>query len=245
MEWPKNRAFLYKYTTVQGWLMFALTCVCAVIFLSEWLFWMIGHQAIAGMLLGTAVRENEAVVSYRDAIPPGALADVLVNDEGMYLLYETAAVIRAYSHDGVYQYSLMFSNGRSRSGRLYGEGMDLYYHQVSGSGLHHVQGGVLQARHKNRSESYDVLMEQLNAAEPPKQKGSCWYDDVQYCIDGQDVLMIRPDGTTEKLIDGPEFLGILEKPGVLWPCMVIFMLLTPACWMASLHLEQKHARKKR
>lgn len=243
MTQPKKKAFLCKYTTVQGWLMFGLTCICAVIFVSCWLFWMVGHQAIAGILLGTGVRENEAVVSYRDAVPPGKLSDVTVNEEGVFLLYETAAVVRAYSHDGVYQYSLMFSNPSGRSGQLYSTESDLFYHQVSGSGLYHVKSGIVQAKHSRREESYSTLMTQLQTAEPMKQKGCCWYDGLRYCIDGQDVLRICPSGTTEKFIDGPDFLGMLERAGAVWPCALIFMLMTPTCWIASQRLEQKYMKK--
>ena len=120
MEWQKKHALFYKHKTVHGWLMFALTCVCAVSFVFSWLFWMVGHQRIAGILLGTGVPEKEVFVSYRDVMPPGELSDVAVNDEGIFLLFETSAVVRAYDHSGRYRYSLIFSNLDTLTGRSEG-----------------------------------------------------------------------------------------------------------------------------
>lgn len=245
MEWQKKHAFIYKYKTVQGWLMFALTCVCAAIFVSSWLFWMVGHQRIAGILLGTGVPEKSVFASQRDVMPPGELSDIAVNDEGVFLLFETSAVVRAYDHDGVYRYSLLFSNPSGRSGRLYAKENDLFYRQVQGYDyLYHLQSGVFRARYDERDESYNSLMAQLQGTEPEKEKGVCWYGDVQYSIDGQDVMRIHPDGGIEKLIDGPEFLGMLEHSQV-WLCDVVFMLLTPVCWMTSLRVDRKYAKPKK
>ena len=64
-----------------------------------------------------------------------------------------------------------------------------------------------------------------------------------YSIDGQDVMRIHPDGGIEKLIDGSEFLGMLEHSQV-WLCDVVFMLLTPVCWMTSLCVDRKYAKTK-
>ena len=245
MEWQKKHALFYKHKTVHGWLMFALTCVCAVIFVFSWLFWMVGHQRIAGILLGTGVPEKEVFVSYRDVMPPGELSDVAVNDEGIFLLFETSAVVRAYDHSGRYRYSLIFSNPSGRSGRLFAKENDLYYKKIEGYGyLYHLQSGECRARYDERDENGRKLMSELQAADPSTKKGSCLYGGLQYSIDGQDILRISPDGVTETLINGPDFLGLLEHAQV-WMCGMVFMFLTPVCWMASLSAEQKYAKKRK
>lgn len=245
MEKPvkETRRRRYRYQTWPGRLMFALCCVCAAVCACCWLFGMVGHQAIAGFIFRTGVPESQPALSYRDGVPPGKLTDIAVNDESLFLLYKASAVVRAFSHDGEYQYAVIFPKASNRSAELYANGTDMYYRGVSGSGLYHLQGGASIAKYKVNEDGYKTMVAQLRESEPEYQADVCRYGDVQYRIDGQDVLRIQPDGSEEKLIDGPEFPGLLESFPV-WAGMMLFGALAVAGWMASLRIERRCGGKK-
>lgn len=240
----ETRRLRYRYQTWPGRLMFALCCVCAAVCACCWLFGMVGHQRIAGFIFRTGVPESQPALSSRDGVPPGKLTDIAVNDESLFLLYETSAVVRAFSHDGEYQYAVIFPNFSGRSGELYANGTDMYYRNVAGYGLlYQVKGDASITKYKGNEDGYKALIAQLRESEPEYQAEVCRYGDVQYRIEGQDVLRIQPDGTEEKLIDGPEFPGLLESfPS--WFGMMLFGALAVAGWMASLSLERRCRRKK-
>lgn len=237
----EKRGLRYRYQTWPGRLMFVLCCVCAVVCACCWLFGMVGHQRIAGFIFRTGVPESQPALSSRDGVPPGKLTDIAVNDESLFLLYETSAVVRAFSHDGEYQYAVIFPNFSGRSGELYASGTDMYYRNVSGYGLYHLQGGTSMTKYEVNGDGYKALMAQLRESE--YQADVCRYGDVQYRIEGQDVLRIQPDGTAETLIDGPEFPGLLESFPV-WFEMVLFGALAVTGWLSSLRLERRCAGKK-
>jgi len=229
----------YHPQTLPGRLMLILTCACGLLALGCWLFGMLWPRPLVLQLLYGRTADGPVVV-HRDFCPPGKLTDIAVNDESLFLLYAAPGIVNAYSHEGEYQYSILFPYESNGSSSLYASGNDLYYVNRWNK-VFHVQGRTF--RQSWRLDEGQAKLRELQAAEPGHQDTQCWYGDERYVISGQNVDRVMPDGTKARIVDGPELLGLLESRTVWFGCLT-FLVLTMILYVWTIRLDRLLIRKR-
>ena len=230
----------HRYQTLPGRLLGIVAAGFAVLALCAWAFCMLWPRPLLLQLLYGKTGNGVPAITHRSMTPPGKLTDIAINDKSLFLLYATPGVVMAYSHEGAYQYTILFPYESNGSASLFADGDDLYYCN-RWEKVFHLQSGVYQQvwAHDAGGEK----LAELRAAAPEHQDTICWHGDDRYEISGQNVDRTDSQGAATRIVDGPELLGHFEFRSV-WMCLLLSMLFAMTAFICSVRLDRYLIRKR-
>ena len=88
------------------------------------------------------LHSGRPTIVYEECEPLGELTDVAAGSDRLYLLYNRKQVVKAYTADGTYLYSILFPETQHSS--IYASGEDLYF-IANSSKVFHYRSDVLQS----------------------------------------------------------------------------------------------------
>lgn len=231
-----QRPMRYRYRTIPGRLLCCLAYACfALGFLCFFVNLLWPSPILLGLCYG--MENGEPTITQRSLPPLGKLSDVAVNDDSLFLLYQGLGVVNAYTHEGEYQYSILFPYHSKRSGVLYARGYELFYNVPHTRTVYQITNGAYHAVYQAEAGA-DKLAE-LQDAFPEHQDDRCLYGDAEYLIRGQDVFRRQADGTVQCIVDTPDALALLEFEW-LWLGLLLFWLLAGGLGLAARRIELRH-----
>ena len=228
-----QRPMRYRYRTIPGRLLCCLAYACfALGFLCFFVNLLWPSPILLGFYYG--MEDGKPAIAQRSLPPLGKLSDVAVNDDSLFLLYQGLGVVNAYTHEGEYQYSILFPYHSKRAGVLYARGHELFYNVPHTRTVYQITNGAYHAVYQAEAGA-DKLAE-LQDAFPEHQDDRCLYGDAEYLIRGQDVFRRQADGTAQCIVDTPDALALLEFEW-LWLGLLLFWLLACGLGLAARRID--------
>ncbi len=230
----------HRYQTIPGRLLGILAAGFMILALSAWLFNMLWPRPIVLQMIYGSTKDSLPSVTQRRLVPPGKLTDIAVNDESLFLLYASSGVVMAYSHEGEYQYTILFPYESNGSAMLFASGSDMYYCN-RWEKVFYLKSGVYQQQWK--LDAGEAKLAELRATDPQHQDTVCCHSDSRYEISGQNVERINSDGSINRIVEGPALLGFLEFTTV-WAIFPLGLSVAIAVYFCSIRLDCKLSKER-
>ncbi len=183
------------------------------------------------------LHSGRPTIVYEECEPLGELTDVAAGSDRLYLLYNRKQVVKAYTADGTYLYSILFPNNQRSS--IYASEEDLYFidHTSKVSKVFHYRSDVLQSV-QHLSEYPEEIQQQIrdNAGfyGAPEYTAS-----LPYRIVGLDVVYTAADGTTHTVVDRPLWLYLFHTGIIRRVYFTTFALLF--IWAGTAQIRKTRA----